>query len=225
MMASEIQPRWSAEELDGDGVSKKDLVAFLQESGSNAFLLAHKLNGKLANVAKTAKRPALVAAYADLFATKQFRASDEAAADTIRQERAADAGAPQDAPGEPAEPAERKAEEPKYEKAVLKKGTGDRHPAKGDRVSVFYTGTLEDGTVFDSNAERRGRKAPTPLVFKVGTGRVIRGWDEALMTMTKGEKARLTIRPEWAYGQRGLEDAGIPPNATLVFTVELVDID
>ncbi|KAJ1722341.1 FK506-binding protein 2B [Coemansia biformis] len=218
---SEIQPKWTAEELAGDSVSKKELVAFLQESGSNEFLLVHKLNGKLANVVKTAKRPALVAAYTDLFAAKQFRSSDEAAAATIKQAKDAETeeSSAVDGASEPI------AEEAKYEKTVLKKGAGERCPTKGDRVSVFYTGKLADGTVFDNNTEPKGRKPPSPLVFKVGTGRVIRGWDEALLTMVKGEKARLIIKPEWAYGQRGLEAGGVPPNATLHFDVELVDIE
>ncbi|KAB1280707.1 Peptidyl-prolyl cis-trans isomerase FKBP3 [Camelus dromedarius] len=63
------------------------------------------------------------------------------------------------------------------------------------------------------------------LSFKVGIGKVIRGWDEALLTMNKGEKARLEIEPEWAYGKKGQPDAKIPPNAKLIFEVELVDID
>ncbi|KAJ2238886.1 FK506-binding protein 2B, partial [Coemansia sp. RSA 455] len=70
MSSSEITPKWTAEELAGEGVSKKDLVSYLHESGSNTFLLAHKLNGKLASVVKTAKKPALIAAYKNLFETK-----------------------------------------------------------------------------------------------------------------------------------------------------------
>ncbi|KAJ2357046.1 FK506-binding protein 2B [Coemansia erecta] len=211
-----VESKWTAEELAGDGVSKKELATFLQESGSNEFLLKHKLNGKLANVVKTAKKPALVAAYADLFATQQFRSSDEASASDIKQTKP-----------EVVKEAkvEAKTDDIKYyEKVIIKKGTGDRCPAKGDRVSVFYTGKLEDGTVFDDNTEPKGRKPPGVLVFKVGTGRVIRGWDEALMTMVRGETASLTIKPEWAYGQRGNQAGGIPPNATLFFTVQLVDI-
>ncbi|KAJ2758026.1 FK506-binding protein 2B, partial [Coemansia nantahalensis] len=166
-------------------------------------------------------RPALVAAHADLFATGQFRASGEADAASVKQAKATDPAA---APASDAE-AEARPEEIKYEKTLIKKGAGERFPSKGDRVSVFYTGRLADGTVFDSNTQAKGRKPPSPLVFKVGTGRVIRGWDEALLTMVRGEKARLVIRPEWAYGQRGLDAGGIPPNATLHFDVELVDIE
>ncbi|PIA15194.1 hypothetical protein COEREDRAFT_45334 [Coemansia reversa NRRL 1564] len=217
-MPSEIQPKWSQEELSGDGVSKKELVVFLQESGSNDFLLSHKLNGKLNNVVKTAKKPALIAAYEDLFASKRFRSDDEQSAADVKQDKPATAVQN--------DLSEEKGPEPvKYTKNVIKKGTGDRCPKKGDRVSVFYTGQLENGTVFDTNTEPKGRKPPSPLVFKVGTGRVIRGWDEALLTMVKGEKAKLTIQPEWAYGQRGNSAGGIPPNATLIFEVELVNIE
>ncbi|KAJ1668720.1 FK506-binding protein 2B [Coemansia sp. RSA 1813] len=214
---SDIEAKWTVEEVNGDSVSKKDLVSYLQESGNNDFLVAHKLNGKLASVVKTAKKPALVAAYKTLFETKQFRSSNEAPASEVKKEKTV-------AHENKAEK-EQVVEEAKYTKKVSKKGSGDRMPKKGDRVSVFYTGRLENGTEFDSNVKAKGRKAPTPLVFKVGTGRVIRGWDEALMTMVKGEKATLTIQPDWAYGQRGVEAAGIPPNATLIFDVELVDLE
>ncbi|KAJ2899873.1 FK506-binding protein 2B [Coemansia aciculifera] len=222
---SEIAPKWTAEELAGDGVSKKDLVSFLHESGSNVFLLAHKLNGKQASVVKTAKKPALIAAYKDLFETKQFRSSDEVSATEIKQEKAPAAAAAAAVVPSTAAEAPAVAEAPKYTKRIIKKGTGDGCPSKGDRVSVFYSGWLEDGTLFDTNTKSKGRKPASPLVFKVGTSTVIRGWDEALLTMKKGEVASLTIQPEWAYGQRGNEAGGIPPNATLKFEVTLVQFD
>lgn len=64
-----------------------------------------------------------------------------------------------------------------------------------------------------------------PLSFKVGKGKVIRGWDEALLTMSKGEKAQLEMEREWVYGKKGQPDAKIPPNAKLIFEVKLLDID
>ncbi|KAJ2023999.1 FK506-binding protein 2B [Coemansia sp. S85] len=222
-MSSEITPKWTAEELAGEGVSKKDLVSYLHESGSNAFLLAHKLNGKLASVVKTAKKPALLAAYKNLFETKQFRSSDEVSATEIKQEKAAVADSSAEQKAEAAEPAA--VEEPKYTKRVIKKGTGLGSPVKGDRVSVYYSGWLKNGTLFDSNTTTKGRKPSSPLMFKVGTGTVIRGWDEALMTMKMGEVASVLIQPEWAYGQRGLAAGGIPPNATLKFEITLVQFD
>ncbi|CAD7687157.1 unnamed protein product [Nyctereutes procyonoides] len=100
-------------------------------------------------------------------------------------------------------------------------------PDEGRCCSCWYTGKLEDGTVFDTNIQTNSKKKKNakPLSFKVGIGIVIRGWDEALLTMSKGEKARLEIEPEWAYGKKGQPDAKIPPNAKLIFEVELGDID
>uniref|UniRef100_A0A8C6ZXW3 peptidylprolyl isomerase n=1 Tax=Nothoprocta perdicaria TaxID=30464 RepID=A0A8C6ZXW3_NOTPE len=116
---------------------------------------------------------------------------------------------------------------PRYTKSVLKKGDKTNFPKKGDTVHCWYTGKLQDGTVFDTNVQTgsKKKKAAKPLSFKVGIGKVIRGWDEALLTMSKGEKAQLEIEPEWAYGKKGQPDAKIPPNAKLFFEVELVDIE
>lgn len=97
---------------------------------------------------------------------------------------------------------------------VLKKGSGGS-PQAGARVSVTYTGMLLDGKVFDST-EARGQ----PAVLQVD--RVIRGWTEALLAMKRGERRRLVIPPELGYGERGYPGV-IPPNAFLVFDVELID--
>ncbi|KAF9152441.1 FK506-binding protein 2B, partial [Mortierella sp. AD010] len=82
-----------------------------------------------------------------------------------------------------------------------------------------------DGTIFDTNDNTK--KKSNPLRFKVGVGRVIAGWDEAMLTMSRGEKAKITIEPEHAYGKKGVPDAKvpIPPNARLIFDVELVSLD
>lgn len=98
---------------------------------------------------------------------------------------------------------------------VLTEGTG-KVPAKTDKVRVHYTGSLIDGTVFDSSVQRG-----TPAEFPV-TG-VIAGWVEALQMMPVGSKWRLTIPHELAYGERGA-GASIPPFSTLIFEVELLDI-
>jgi cyclophilin family peptidyl-prolyl cis-trans isomerase len=98
---------------------------------------------------------------------------------------------------------------------VLKEGSGPT-PKSGASIKAHYTGTLLDGTKFDSSVDRG-----EPLQFPVGTGQVIRGWDEALLTMKKGEKRTLIIPPDLGYGSRGV--GPIPPNSTLVFDVELVD--
>jgi len=116
------------------------------------------------------------------------------------------------------------AEAPRYTKKVLKNGDKTRFPQKGDEVECYYTGKLDNGKVFDSNMDldKKGKKG-APLKFKVGVGKVIRGWDEALLTMSVGESAELVIQPEWAYGKKGVEGK-VPAGASLIFQVELVGI-
>lgn len=91
-------------------------------------------------------------------------------------------------------------------------------PEKGDTVIVQYTGRLEDGTVFDSSYQRS-----QPFSFTLGVGQVIQGWDEGVASMQVGGKRRLVIPPDLAYGSRGAGGV-IPPNATLEFDVELLDV-
>ena len=91
-------------------------------------------------------------------------------------------------------------------------------PQNDDTVVVEYTGWLTNGTQFDTSVDRG------PFEFVLGAGRVIKGWDEGLLTMKVGGKRRLTIPPDLAYGETGSQSGSIPPNATLVFEVELLQI-
>lgn len=98
----------------------------------------------------------------------------------------------------------------------LVKGSG-ASPVAGKEVKVHYTGWLENGTKFDSSVDRG-----EPLVFNVGIGQVIPGWDEGVMSMKVGGKRRLVIPANLGYGAAGAGGV-IPPNATLIFEVELID--
>ena len=102
---------------------------------------------------------------------------------------------------------------------ILKEGTGEASK-NGDNVSVHYVGTLEDGTKFDSSVDRG-----IPFSFPLGAGQVIKGWDLGVLGMKVGEKRKLTIPANLAYGETGTPGGPIPPNATLIFEVELLGIN
>ena len=104
----------------------------------------------------------------------------------------------------------------KYIDVVVGKGAS---PTVGKQVKVHYTGTLENGKKFDSSVDRN-----QPFTFIIGVGQVIPGWDEGVMTMKVGGKRKLIIPPNLGYGARGAGGV-IPPNATLLFDVELLDVE
>jgi len=98
-------------------------------------------------------------------------------------------------------------------------GDGSTFPKNGQVAVVHYTGTLDNGTVFDSS-RTRGK----PFKFVVGNGEVIRGWDEGVARLSVGQRAKLVCSPDYAYGSRG-HPGVIPPNATLTFDVELIRVE
>ncbi|NWR56618.1 FKBP3 isomerase, partial [Bucorvus abyssinicus] len=220
--AGPAQP-WSAEELRSEALPKKDIIKFLQEHAAQAFLAEHKLLGQVKNVAKTANKEQLIAAYTQLFHTQRFKGTDGAEKAVAEKAKPAKA---EEAKGKAAKPEEAVEEgPPKYTKSVLKKGDKTNFPKKGDTVHCWYTGKLQDGTVFDTNVQTssKKKKAAKPLSFKVGIGKVIRG----------------VSKPSWAIAHSvgcGCKGGGmfltsltpanrIPPNAKLFFEVELVDIE
>ena len=102
---------------------------------------------------------------------------------------------------------------------ILQEGTGEG-AENGDSLTVHYTGMFEDGTEFESSLD-----AGNPIVFTLGAGNVIQGWEKGLLGVKVGEKRKLTISPELAYGETGDSSGKIPPNSTLIFEIEVLEIN
>ena len=102
---------------------------------------------------------------------------------------------------------------------ILEEGTGEE-AQNGDSLKVHYTGTLEDGTKFDSSLDRGD-----PFVFTLGAGQVIQGWDLGLLGAKVGDKRKLTIPADLGYGETGAAGGKIPPGATLIFGIEVLEIN
>ncbi|KAK0511623.1 hypothetical protein JMJ35_006196 [Cladonia borealis] len=113
-------------------------------------------------------------------------------------------------------------------KEVIKQGNGQDYPSKGDKVTIEYTGNLYDGAAGKDNHHRGKQfdssKGRGDFETAIGVGKVIKGWDEGVPSMSLGEQSILTITGDYAYGDRGFPGL-IPPNATLIFEVELKAIN
>lgn len=101
---------------------------------------------------------------------------------------------------------------------ITRRGNG-RQPKAGEMVLVHYTGTLTNGVKFDSSRDRND-----PIAFKLGAGRVIKGWDEGVAQLRVGDQAVLVIPPQIGYGSKGAGAGVIPPDATLIFIIEVMDV-
>jgi 12 kDa FK506-binding protein len=102
---------------------------------------------------------------------------------------------------------------------TIKEGNRTTYPKNGQTVILHYTGTLEDGSKFDSSRDRN-----KPFKFRIGKGEVIKGWDHGVAQMSVGQRAKLICSPDYAYGSKG-HPGIIPPNATLIFDVELLGLE
>uniref|UniRef100_H0XPZ8 peptidylprolyl isomerase n=1 Tax=Otolemur garnettii TaxID=30611 RepID=H0XPZ8_OTOGA len=218
MAAAVPQWVWAAEQLRSELLPKKEIIKFLQDHGSDSFPAEPKLLGNIKNVAKTANKDHSVTAYNHLLETKRFK--DTGSVSKV-SEQVKNVKLSEDKPKETVYECPLK-----YTKSISKKEDKTNLLQKGD-VFCWYTGTLQDGTVFDTDIQTSSKKKKNakPLSCLFFFFELHSAIDEALLTMSNLEKAQLEMEPEWAYGRKGQPDAKIPPNAELIFEVELMDID
>ncbi|XP_033104924.1 peptidyl-prolyl cis-trans isomerase FKBP3-like [Anneissia japonica] len=216
MASAEVEPKWTTEEINSESVGKKDIIAFIQEHGARKFLAEKKMLGATKNIAKVFKKEALVAVYNELFETKAFKGDNEEEEEVVQVTKATEELKVTEKAAEKVP--EAKKEPPRYKKRVLKKGDDRSRPQKGDTVHVWYTGKLDDGTVFDTNIFT----GDGSNLF--GLSDLMELWDEALLTMGIRERSEIVIEPEWAYGAKGIEGK-IPPHSRLTFEMELEAIN
>ncbi|KFO99654.1 Peptidyl-prolyl cis-trans isomerase FKBP3, partial [Calypte anna] len=219
--AAPAQP-WSAEELRSEALPKKDIIKFLQEHAAQAVRSGCFPLFPLSLPPLFLSLPSSFPLFSPCLPPQRFKGTD--GAEKASEEKAKPAKA-EEAKGKAAK-AEEAVEEgpPKYTKSILKKGDKTNFPKKGDTVHCWYTGKLQDGTVFDTNIQTgsKKKKAAKPLSFKVGIGKVIRG-------VSKPFSGKALPRNWVGFGfsfSASLTYAiRIPPNAKLFFEVELVDIE
>jgi len=216
-----VERKWTEDEIQSDKVSKREVLEFIKANGAEQFLSEQRLMGSMKNTLKTSKKEQLIVSYNLMFEKEAFVGSayDVPVEKTLPKMQ----NLSLDGKGDKKK-AEEVEEEPKFKKVVLKKGDKVNYPKAGDEVQCYYIGKLQDGTVFDSLQPGSKKKPNPPLRFRLGKGHVIKGWEKAIPKMSQGEKAEITIEPEWAYGKAG-KPPKIPPKATLIFELDLYRFD
>eukprot|EP00126_Sphaerothecum_destruens_P002521 Sdes_comp15947_c0_seq1m5094 len=224
------QQLWNKEELEN--VSKREILEFLHAHGSHEFLKKQGLYGKVTSIVKSCKKGTLDSAYFELFETGQFRTSEDEETEEKEKKLKEEENEQKEKKKKEEDELQQIGDQKKldeknktksYRKVILKKGNHTTFPKRGDTVRIRYRGTFEDGTIFDDITGKKHQ----PLTFKVGMGKVIQGWDDAILSMSSGEQAQLVIESEFAYGKKGVPDAKvpIPPHTRLCFFIELVGLD
>jgi len=214
MEEAEPVRQWDNAQLEA--LDKRELLQWLNDNGSNSFLSKHKLKGQISSILKKATKPKLIEAYDDLWVCKEWRTANEKVADATPKTSVERVEKQEEAAPEKGV-AKVKKEEKTNTKIVLKKGKGTTFPNKGDSVTIRFRGSLQsNGQVFQDNTSKKDQA----LTFKVGVGAVVKGLDDAIATMSEGEKARIIVPHEFAYGKKGKAGV-IPPNETLIFEVDV----